>query len=127
MLFLSARLQVQPSLQHDTVHAEISVIHVKVYDKIQGEVSKKKLDSLTSVAAVHESQRPKLVDERDEVFYRFGGDALNRVIKLREQSLTMTLDGKKEEQSCPHDKRNELCVTMAIKMKDDKSSLQALV
>ena len=30
---------------------------------------KKKLDSLTSVAAVHESQRPKLVDERDEVFY----------------------------------------------------------
>ena len=31
--------------------------------------SKKKLDSLTSVAAVHESQRPKLVDERDEVFY----------------------------------------------------------
>ena len=28
-----------------------------------------KLDSLTSVAAVHESQRPKLVDERDEVFY----------------------------------------------------------
>ena len=35
----------------------------------------------------------------------------------------MTLDGKKEEQSCPH----ELCVSMAIKMKDDKSSLQALV
>ena len=31
--------------------------------------SKKKLDSLTSVAAVHESQRPKLVDKRDEVFY----------------------------------------------------------
>ena len=100
---------------------------MKVYDKIQGEVSKKKLDSLTSVEAVHESQRPKLVDERDEVFYRFCGDALNRAIKLREQSLTMTLDGKKEEQSCPHDKRNELCVTMAIKMKDDKSSLQALV
>ena len=41
------------------------------------------------------------------------------MIKLREQSLTMTLDGKKEVQSCPNDKRNELCVSMAIKMKDD--------
>ena len=49
------------------------------------------------------------------------------MIKLREQSLTMTLDGKKEEQSRLHDKRNELRVSMAIKMKDDKSSLQALV
>ena len=70
--FLSARLQVQqPSLLHihDTVHAIISVIHEKVYDKIQREVSKKKLGSLTSVAAVLESQSPKLEDERDEVFY----------------------------------------------------------
>ena len=67
---LSDRLQVrQPSIPHDTVHAVISAIHEKVYDKIQREVSKKKLDSLTSVAAAHESQRPKLVDERDEVFY----------------------------------------------------------
>ena len=32
---------------------------------------------------------------------------LNQVIKLREQSLT--LDGEKEEQSCPNDKINELC------------------
>ena len=68
--FLSARLQVrQTSLLHDTVHAVISVIHKKVYDKIRREVCKKKVDSLTSVAAVHESQRPKLVDERDEVSY----------------------------------------------------------
>ena len=67
---LSARLQVQqPSLLHDTVHAVVSVIHEKVYDKAQREVSKKKLDALTSVAAVHERQWPKLVDERDEVFY----------------------------------------------------------
>ena len=67
---LSARLQVrQPSLLHDAVHAVISVIHEKVYDKIQREVSKKRLDSLTSVAAAHEIQRPKLVDERYEVFY----------------------------------------------------------
>ena len=34
---------------------------------------------------------------------------------------------KREEQSCPNDKRNELIVSMAIKMKDDKSSLQTLV
>ena len=68
--FLLSTLQArQPSLLHDTVHAVTSVIHEKVYDKVQREVSKKKLDSLTSVAAVHESQRPKLVDERDEVFY----------------------------------------------------------
>ena len=67
---LSARLQVrQHSLLHDTVHAVIGVIHEKVFDKVQREVSKKKLDSLTSIVAVHESQRPKLVDERDEVFY----------------------------------------------------------
>ena len=46
---------------------------------------------------------------------------LNRVIKLQEQ---LTMDGKKKEQSCPNNKRNELCVSMAIKMKDDKSSLQ---
>ena len=70
IFLLSARLQVrQPSLLHDTLHAVIIVIHEKVYDKVQREVSKKKLDSLTSVAAVHESQRPKLVDQRDEVFY----------------------------------------------------------
>ena len=82
---LSARLQVrQSSLRHDTVHAVISVIHEKVYGKVQRDVSKKKLGSLTSVAAVHESQRLKLVDERGGVFHacRFGGDALNRVIKL---------------------------------------------
>ena len=48
------------------------------------------------------------------------------MIKLQEQSLTMALDRKEEEQSCPNDERNELCVSMAIKMKDDKSSLQNL-
>ena len=93
-------------------------IHEKVYDNVQREVSKKKLGSLTSVAAVHESQRPKLVDERGEV---------NQLIKLQEQLLIMTLGGKKEEQSCPNDKRNELCASMAIKMTDNKSSLQTLV
>ena len=67
-LFVISSARIQPSLLHDTVHAVISVIHEKVYDKVQREVSKKKLDSLTSVAAVHKSQRPKLVDERDEAF-----------------------------------------------------------
>ena len=64
MLSLSDWLQVQvrqSSLLPD--------IHEKVYDNIQREVSKKKLDSLTNAAAVHESHRLKLVDERDEVFY----------------------------------------------------------
>ena len=31
---------------------------------------------------------------------------------------------KKEGKSCPNNERNELCVAMVIKMKDDKSSLQ---
>ena len=56
-----------------TLHAVINVIHKKVYDIIQIEVSRKKLESSTSVAAVH--RRPKLSEERDKVFYRFGGAA----------------------------------------------------
>ena len=143
---LPARLQVrQPSLLHDTVHAVITVIHEKVYCKVQREVNKKKVDSFTSVAAVHESQRPKFADKRDEVFYT-DLVATRQVIKLQEQSLTMTLDGKIKSKVVrsdnfalyfsiethssfllSFDKRNELCVSMAIKMKDDKSSLQALV
>ena len=37
--------------------------------------------------AVH--RRPKLREERDKVFYRFGGAAPNRVIKPRKQTLTL--------------------------------------
>ena len=45
---VSARLQVrQPSFLHDIVHAVTSVIHEKVYDKFQRQVSKKILNSLT--------------------------------------------------------------------------------
>ena len=54
-------------------------------------MSRKKLESSTSAAAVH--RRPKRREERDKVFYSFGGAAPNRVIKPRKQSLT--LDGKK--------------------------------
>ena len=46
----------------ETVHAVISVIHVKVYDIIQIELSKKKLESSTSVAnssSKAETQRGK--------------------------------------------------------------------
>ena len=54
-----------------------------------------------------------------------------RRAKSSEQAAgTITDNGigwKREEQSCPNDKRNELIVSMAIKMKDDKSSLQTLV
>ena len=69
-------------------HAVISVIHEKLYDKVQRDVSKKKLDSLTSVAAVHESHAKAETRRRNRrgIFLcRFGGDALNRVIKLQEQ------------------------------------------
>ena len=52
---ISAQLQVrQTSLLYATIHAVISVIHEKVYDRVQREVSKKKLDSLTSVAAAEQ-------------------------------------------------------------------------
>ena len=50
----------------ETLHPVISVTHEKVYGIIQIEVSRKKLESSTSVAAVH--WRPKLREERDKVF-----------------------------------------------------------
>ena len=88
----------------ETVHAVISVVHEKVYDIIQIEVSRtKKLESPISVAS--SSSKAETQPERKEtrkVFYRFGGAAQNRVIKPRKQALT--LDGKKEEQICPHEK-----------------------
>ena len=40
-----------PTFTPETVHAVISVIHEKVYDIIQIEVSRKKLESSTSVAS----------------------------------------------------------------------------
>ena len=75
----------------ETVHAVISVIHEKVYDIIQIEVSRKKLESSTRVAS--SSSKAETQKESDKVFYRFGGAAPNRVIKPRKQ--TLTLDGKK--------------------------------
>ena len=75
----------------ETVHAVISFIHEKVYDIIQIEISRKKLESSTSVAS--SSSKAELREERDKVFYRFGGAAPNRAIKPPKQ--TLTLDGKK--------------------------------
>ena len=72
----------------ETVHAVISVIHEKVYDIIQIEVSRKKLrESSTSVAS--SSSKAELREERDKVFYRFGGAAPNWAIKPRKQTLTL--------------------------------------
>ena len=50
--------------------------------------------------AVH--RRPKLGEEKDKVFYRFGGAAPNRVIKPRKQTLNWM--GKTEEQFWPNEK-----------------------
>ena len=59
------------------------------------------------------------------MLYRFGG---GRAKSLSDQAAGTIINNyigrKKEEQSCPKNKRNELCVSMAIKMKDDKSSVQ---
>ena len=57
----------QPSLLPETVHAVISVIHEKIYDIIQIEVSKKKLESSTSVAS--SSSKAETQPERKETRY----------------------------------------------------------
>ena len=51
----------------ETVHAVISVIHENVYDIIQIEVSKKKLESSTSVA--NSSSKAETQPERKETRY----------------------------------------------------------
>ena len=79
----------------ETVHAVISVIHEKVYDIIQIEVNRKKLESSTSVAS--SSSKAVTRSERKETRYFIDLVAprqmANRVIKPRKQ--TLTLDGKK--------------------------------
>ena len=108
----------------ETVHAVISVIHEKVYGIIQIEVSRKKLESSTSAAGIH--RRPKLREERDKVFYRFGGVAPNRVIKPRKRLLT--LDGKKGKANLSERKlKTRKSKTRTVhfndfKMKDDNLS-----
>ena len=54
----------------ETVHAVISVIHEKVYDIIQIEVSRKKLESSTSVAS--SSSKAETQPERKETRYFIG-------------------------------------------------------
>ena len=75
----------------EKVHAVISVIHEKVYDIIQIEVSRKRLESSASVAS--SSSRAKTQPDRKGARYFIDLVAPNRVIKLRKQ--TLTLDGKK--------------------------------
>ena len=56
----------------ETLHAVISVIHEKVYDIIQIEVSRKKLESSTSVASSSSKAETQPERKEDKVFYRFG-------------------------------------------------------
>ena len=60
----------QPSLPPDPVHVVISVIHEKVDDIIQIEVSRKKLESSTSVAS--SSSKDETQPERKETIYFIG-------------------------------------------------------
>ena len=75
----------------ETVHAVIGVIHEKVYDIIEIEVSRKKLESSTSVAS--SSSKAETQRGKRQGIYRSGGAAPCRVIKPRKE--TLTLDGKK--------------------------------
>ena len=115
----------------ETVHAVISVIHEKVYDIIQIEVSRKKLESSTSVAS--SSSKAETQPERKERRY-FIDLVVPRQIKWSShENKHWHWIGKKEEQICSNEKwKPELCILKPLKMKDDnlsddKSSLQALV
>ena len=61
----------------ETVHAVISVIREKVYDIIQIEVSRKKLESSTSVAS--SSSKAETQPERKETRYFIGLVALHQI------------------------------------------------
>ena len=63
----------------EIVHAVISTIHENVYDMIQIEVSRKKLEPSTSVA--NSSSKAETQRGKRQGIYRFGGAAPNRVIK----------------------------------------------
>ena len=80
----------QPFLRQSTQLLD-SVIHENVYDIIQIEVSRKKLESSTSVAS-SSSKAETHRGKRQGILNRFSGAAPNRVIKLRKQ--TLTLNGK---------------------------------
>ena len=102
----------------ETVHAVISVIHEKVYEIIQIEVSRKKLESSTNVGSSSSKgwwRRAKSSNQAAKTNIDFGWEK------------------KAEDQIWPNKKRKpELCILIALKMKDDnlsddKSSLQTSV
>ena len=81
----------QPSFLRQSTQLLVSFTK-KVYDIIHIEVGRMKLELSTSVASSSSKAETHAAgEERDKVFYRFGGAAPNRVIKPRKQ--TLTLDG----------------------------------
>ena len=92
----------------------LTVIHLHV---------KKKLDSLISVAAALESQRPKRRLKETRYFIQIWW----RSAKSSDQVAGTIIDIGWKKGRAKLSERNELCVSMAIKMKDVKSSQQALV
>ena len=72
----------------ETVHAVISVIHEKVYDIIQIEVSRKKLESSTSVASSSSKAETQL----------------RQIEWSSRENKHWHWMGKKEEQICPNEK-----------------------
>ena len=115
----------------ETVHAVISVIHEKVYDIIQIEVSRKKLKSSTSVAS--SSSKAETQPERKETRYFIDLVAPRQIEWSSRENKHWHWMGEKEEQICPNEKwKPKLCILKALKMKDnnlpnDESSLQASV
>ena len=115
----------------ETVHAVISVIHEKVYDIIQIEVSRKKLEPSTGVAS--SSSKAETQPETKETRYFIDLVAPRQIEWSSRENKHWHWMGKKEEQICPNEKwKPELCILKALKMKDDnlsddKSSQQASV
>ena len=115
----------------ETVHAVISVIHEKVYDIIQIEVSRKKLEPSTSVA--RSSSKAETQPERKETRYFIDLVAPHQIEWSSRENKHWYWMRKKEEQICSNKKwKPELCILKTLKMKDDnlsddKSSLQASV
>ena len=115
----------------ESVQAAISVIHEKVYDIIQIEVSRNKLESSTSVASC--SSKAETQPERKETRYFIDLVAPRQIEWSSRENKHWHWMGKKEEQICPNEKwKLELYILKALKMKDDylsddRSSLQASV
>ena len=100
----------------ETVHAVISVIHEKVYNIIQIEVSRKKLESSNSVPS--KSSKAETQPERKETRYFIDLVAPRQIEWSSRENKHWHWMGKKEEQTCPNEKwKPALCILMALKLK----------